>query len=540
MTDIPELDLKRRVDRLVSAWDRPGSPGVTVAVIRDGAFVLRRHAGLASIELGRPIEDGTTFRIASVTKQFTCLAILLLAAEGKLATDNDVRAYLPDLPDLDHRITLDHLMRNTSGLRDMFELLRFGGLDLHQPCRPEDLYAAIRRQRGLNFKPGERFLYSNSNFLLLGQVVERVAGIPLAEFLEQRIFRPLGMSQTRLVQRTDEVVPGLATGYLARPEAPGGFVRAQHAYPMGGEGGLVSSVEDLALWQRNFTTFRVGGSAAIAALEAQAPFNNGVPSAYARGLELHPWRGLRTSGHGGLWPGFKTLFLRVPEKRLAVICIANLDAVDVHALGFRIVDAVLADDADVAPLRAMPPRPALASWCGRYLDRESAATLELGVSDDGTPNATMHGASFSLVPTGDGRLQAHRGAFPLTLAVAPDGSAVAAELDAGVRAEFRRVAEAAQIPPDIAGSYVNEEVAARWTIAIDGDAARLSVDGPVAKAGPWRIEGIDGDFVRIWAGVSWIRSAFDARIERGRGGTVTGLVVSGGRVKRMLMRRIEP
>ena len=175
MTDLAALSLDRRIDRLVAPWDRPGSPGVTAAVIRDGAIVLRRHAGLASIELGQPIAR-TTFRIASVTKQFTCLAILMLEAEGRLAT-RTTSAAISRLPEFDRRITLDHLMRNTSGIRDMFELMRLGGLDLDQPCRIEDfLDAAIRRQRGLNFAPGERFLYSNSNFLLLGLVVELSRG----------------------------------------------------------------------------------------------------------------------------------------------------------------------------------------------------------------------------------------------------------------------------------------------------------------------------------------------------------------------------
>jgi D-aminopeptidase len=463
----------------------------------------------------------------------------MLAAEGKLATGDDARRHLPELPDLGQRITLDHLMHNTSGIRDMFELMRLGGLDLNQPCRVEDFLAAIRRQRGLNFAPGERFLYSNSNFLLLGLVVERLSGQSLAAFFEQRIFRPLGMNRTRLVSSTDEIVPGLATGYLARPEAPGGFVRAQHAYPLGGEGGLVSSVEDLALWQRNFTTGIVGGREMMAALEAQIPFTNGAVNAYARGLEIHAWRGLRTVGHGGLWPGFKTLFLRVPEKRLAVICIANLDAVDVHALGHDVLDAVLVDEGDVAPRPTMLPQARLEAARGRYLDRSSAATLEITLTEDGRPTGTMNGASFGLDPTADGRLAAHRGAFPLTIAPAPDGSAIAAELDAGMTAMFHRVEADTPPPADLAGRYVNDEVAATWTIVSAGNAADLTVDGPLAKAGPWRIVGIDGDFLRIHATANWIRSAFDARITRDPRGRVTGLTVSGGRVKNMVMRRVE-
>ncbi len=429
-------------------------------------------------------------------------------------------------------------MHNSSGIRDMFELMRLGGLDLNQPCRIEDFLAAIGRQRGLNFAPGERFLYSNSNFLLLGLVVERVSGLSLADFLEQRIFRPLGMNRTRLVSSTDTVVSGLANAYLARAEAPGGFVRAQHGYAMAGEGGLVSTVSDLALWARNAATGEVGGRDLLAALEAQMPFTNGAMNAYARGLEVQRWRGVRTVSHGGLWPGFRTLFLRAPERRLAVICTANLDTADVHALGHEIIDAVLADESGVEPSPTMLPSALLKTARGRYLDRAGTTTLEIALTADGQPTATMYGATFGLIPTADGRLSAHRSAFPLTLALSPDGDAIAAEFDAGVTADFRRVTSDASPPADLAGTYVNDEVAARWTITPDGDAMALAIDGPLAKAGPWRIEGIAGDVVRIHTKANWIRSAFDARVLRDPRGAVTGLSVSGGRVKNMVMRRI--
>ena len=159
--------------RLLAPWDRPGSPGATLGLVRDGELVLQDSAGLASIELGVPIGDDTAFRIASDSKQFTCAAILLLAAEGRLSVADDIRAHLPDVPDLGAPISLDQLMHNCSGLRDMLDLMRLGGADLAWPATPDQLLAAIGRQRSLNFPPGTRFLYSNSGFLLLGRVWRR-------------------------------------------------------------------------------------------------------------------------------------------------------------------------------------------------------------------------------------------------------------------------------------------------------------------------------------------------------------------------------
>ena len=222
------LALRRQARRLLAPWDRAGSPGATLGLVRDGALVLQESAGAASLELGVPIGPETCFRIASVSKQFTCAAILLLAEEGRLAVEDDIRHWLPELPDFGARISIDHLMRNCSGIRDMLELMRLGGTDLSHPTQPEHLMAAIRRQRGLNFAPGTRFLYSNSGFMLLGRIVEAAAGEALGTFLERRILAPLGMTRTRHTPDVTEVVPGLATGYFPQGE---GFIRAQHGFP---------------------------------------------------------------------------------------------------------------------------------------------------------------------------------------------------------------------------------------------------------------------------------------------------------------------
>ena len=226
--------LQRTVDPLVEPWQATGGPGMTIGVVRDDTLVLHCSAGMANIELGVPIGPGTTFRIASVSKQFACAAILLLAAEGRLRIEDDVRDHIVGFPDLGHRITLAHLMHNTSGIRDMLEIMRLGGVDLRQPCQARpDLLDAVCRQRALNFDPGTRYFYSNSNFMLLGRIVEQVSGESLAAFLDSRIFAPLGMSMTRHTPLTTELVPGLASGYFPAPDgARGGWRHALHNFPL--------------------------------------------------------------------------------------------------------------------------------------------------------------------------------------------------------------------------------------------------------------------------------------------------------------------
>jgi CubicO group peptidase (beta-lactamase class C family) len=236
---IAAIALERHVDELFARYTAPGSPGAVVAVMRGGEIEICKGYGLASIELGVPIAAKTRFRIASVSKQFTVTAALMLAAEGKLKLSDPPHKYLRELKPLP--ITIDQMMRNSSGLPDFLELLRLGGHGLDKPARAQDFLAAAARNKHLNFAPGSRFLYSNTNFLLIGMIVERLAKKKLGEVLAERIFKPLGMNDTMLAADIDTVIPNLATGYLGDDKQ--GFRRAQHAYPQGGEGGLTSTVE---------------------------------------------------------------------------------------------------------------------------------------------------------------------------------------------------------------------------------------------------------------------------------------------------------
>src|SRR5882672_4178399 len=202
---IGSIALERRIDALFSRYTKPGSPGAVVAVMRGGAVEVCKGYGLASIELGVPIGPTTRFRIASVSKQFTVTAALMLAAEGKLKLSDPPHKYLKELAPLP--VTIDQMMRNSSGLPDFLELMRLGGHGLDKPARPIDLFEATVRNRHLNFAPGSRFLYSNTNFLLLGRIIERLTKQRLGDVLAERIFKPLGMNHTMLAAEIDTVIP---------------------------------------------------------------------------------------------------------------------------------------------------------------------------------------------------------------------------------------------------------------------------------------------------------------------------------------------
>lgn len=531
MTDLDRRALANHIDRLIAPW-KGDTPGITVGVVRGGELVAHRHAGLASLELGVPIGPETRFRVASVSKQFTCAAVLLLAARGLLDIEAPVRTVLPDLPEAYAPVTVAHLMQNMSGIRDMLEIQRLGGADLGTPVDAAALLAGIRRQRTLNFAPGTRYLYSNSAFFLLGLIVERLTGRPFAAFLDEEIFAPLGMTSTLHTPDLAVPVPGLASGYLPRD---GAFIRAPHAFALGGEGGLVSCVGDLALWARNAVLRRVPGSGVLDALEKLVPFANGRSGMYARGLMVAPYRGVPTFSHGGLWPGYRTEFLRAPTLDAAVIAISNNGAIDPNLIAHRVLDLLL-DRAGAVPAPKLPPAAELAPLAGRYLDPETGATVDVAVPEQGAPTLAVNGLVATAEATEDGRLVIPRSSTVFGLR--PHGAnAVEVTLDAGVTAIWQRAPREPALPADLTGAWESAEMAARWEFEREGAAMRVRVTGPVVRGAVWEVEPVAENDVRIHVPSTLMRGWLDVRLERDAGGAIAALVVNGGRAKQVRYTR---
>ena len=529
---IGTLTLERRVDALFARYTTAGSPGAVVGVMQGGTVELCKGYGLASIELGVPIVPATRFRIASVSKQFTVTAALMLAAEGRLKLADPPHAYLPELAPLP--VTVDQMMRNCSGLPDFLELLRLGGHGLDRPARPADLLAACLRNRHLNFAPGSRFLYSNTNFLLLSLIVEKLAGKKLGDFLAERIFTPLGMTGTMLAPEIDTVIPGLSTGYLG--DATSGFRRAAHAYPQGGEGGLTSTVEDLLIWSRHFDQPTLAPKTLPAQLAAVAPLTGGHTNKYRRGVQADELRGLATIGHGGLWPGFRTEFLRVPEADLTVVVIANLGSIDPWRQARAIAALALEGNRKLksmaAPIAAAEIKPIAGTW----FNGEEPSLFDLAWRN-GEAVVTQNGMPFMLGRRADGWFAAERGSFEFALTPGRAGT-LRVDLGAGRILIFKKPGRRKPVPAAIAGTYVSPDSGAAWHIRRGGADYTIGVSGPLIAGGPaWSLAGIDADTVEVVSPAGWITASQLAHLERDRAGRIVALQVSTGRVKRMRFER---
>jgi len=344
------------VDQLFAKWNKPDSAGAVVAVIKDGAIAYSRGYGMANLEYGVPNTPATVFSLASVSKQFTAFAIQLLAQEGKLSLDDDVRKYLPELHDFGQKITIGDLLHHTSGLRDQWNLLALAGWRLDDVIREKDVLDLIWRQKELNFDPGSKYLYSSTGYTLLGLIVARVSGMPLSKFARERIFQPLGMAHTHFEDDYGTIVQDRAYSYERTHD--GGYKYVALSYSIVGPASLFSTVGDLALWDQNFYNGQVGGKALIAAMQERGHLNGGKRIGYASGLEIRTYRGLPTVSHSGLVAGYRTIMLRFPEQHFSVIILANAGDVGTYALAQKVADIYLVSsftsprDAQHGPARA--------------------------------------------------------------------------------------------------------------------------------------------------------------------------------------------
>lgn len=391
--------LTDRVDALFAEWDKPGSPGCALGVIKEGQFVYTRGYGMANLDYDIPMTADSVFYIASTSKQFTTASIALLALRGEISLDDDVRKYVPEIPQYDHPITIRHLVYHTSGLRDYLTLLQMAAWSVEDYFNIADAIDILSRQKALNFEPGEEYLYCNSGYALMAEIVKRVSGKSLREFAQENIFRPLGMTNTQFDDDRKMIVKNRVTSY--EPREGGGFQRYLKNFDAVGSGGLLTTVKDLYLWDQNFYDPKVGGRDLVSQMLTRGRLNDGKVLDYAFGLEHGEYRGLKTVSHGGGMLGFRTQMLRFPEQQFTVICLANLSTFNPTKLAHQVADVYLADEftkggAAEAEFIELSEEE-LQVFAGVYQSSTSGTIVELFVRESRLMAETF-GVTFQLVP----------------------------------------------------------------------------------------------------------------------------------------------
>ena len=340
--------LEAKVDQLFTEWNRSDSPGAALAVTRDGEIIYKQGYGTANLEYDIPITTGTIFDIASVSKQFAGFAIATLLHEGKLSLDDDIRMYLPDVPDFGNRITIRHLLHHTSGLRDWVQSLVIAGDMMDDVISFKHILKMARHQKTLNFEPGTEFLYSNTGYNLLAEIVEKVTGDSFREWTDTHIFKPLAMTNTHFHDDYQMILKHRAYSYQTVENDR--FKHAVNNTTALGSSSLCSTVEDLAKWILNFDDVRIGGQTVIEQMHQRGVLNNGEQINYAFGLNIGEYRTLRTVGHSGSWRGFRSHLMRFPDQKFGVVILCNVDTFNPLSLAEKVADLYLADA--LAPVEA--------------------------------------------------------------------------------------------------------------------------------------------------------------------------------------------
>jgi len=324
LAQAPFDSASRWVDSLLAPYASARMPGCVVGVTRDGKLVLDRSAGMADLARGVPLSDETRFYVASLSKQFTAMSIVLLAQDGRLSLDDSVRRWIPELPAVTAPITLRQLLHHTSGLRDYVTLLAVSGWPVDGELTERQFIDMMRRQKTLNFTPGDEFLYSNTGYALLAIVVKRASGESLRDFAQRRIFGPLGMTSTEFRDDHRETIPNRAIGYESTEH---GVVQTNPQSDVVGDAGVYTTLRDLAKWDANFASPVVGGAAAIAQMTAPGRLNNGQSIPYGLALTVGELRGMKTIAHSGAYGGYRSELLRFPDVNVGVLTLCNSSAV---------------------------------------------------------------------------------------------------------------------------------------------------------------------------------------------------------------------
>jgi len=486
-----------QIDKIFAKWDKRDSPGCALGVYKDGQILYKRGYGMANLNDDVPITPATVFHVASMSKQFAAASILLLAQQGKLSLDDDVRKYIPELPDFGQRITIGHLIHHTSGLRDQWALLDLAGwrysLDL---ITDDDVMSVITRQKDLNFKPGDKHVYCNTGYTLLGIIVKRVTGLSLREFTTKNIFEPLGMTHTHFRDDHAEIIKHNALGYeQAAPDKP--FRISITNFDTTGATSLHTTVEDLQLWDENFYHPRVGGPAFLQQMLERGKLNNGETLDYASGLVWGKYKGLTTIDHGGADAGYRSDLTRFPDQHFSTAVLCNSADTNPTTLVRQVADILLAKDLKSSEPAGQPSAGGASTKAPAITLTASQMNALSGLywnrdSDD-----------FTRIASHDGQLQVDTGDNdPLTLKSFEEGHFHVANRPWGGMVDFhflpassahpRRLEQSfsgrkpdsfeaveAFIPgaadlPQYAGAYVSEEIDPVYRIVLENGSLKLS------------------------------------------------------------------
>ncbi|UCD24839.1 MAG: beta-lactamase family protein, partial [Gemmatimonadota bacterium] len=460
--------------------------------------VLSRAYGMADLEHNVTNTTETVFEPGSVSKQFTAAATILLALDGELSLDDDIRQYIPELPDYGHVITIRHLLNHTSGLRDWGSVAGIGGWPrttrVHTHVHVLDI---AKRQRSLNYPPGEYYSYTNSGYNLQAILVERVSGMSFAEFSQKRIFEPLGMTRTEWRDDFTRVVKDRAIAYS--PTAEGGYRMNMPFENVHGNGGLLTTVGDLLRFTYNLETGELGGPEFLREMHTQGVLSSGRTIAYASGLFVGEYKGVREVQHSGGTAGYRGFLTRFPDQGVAVAVMCNASNGNAGRLAHEVADLYLGD-ALVEEAEEAPPEPGIEvaaaefeALAGVYRRARDRRAYTISWTD-----GVLRLGGQRLVPVSETRLVLSGTGLVLELGAASGSSrpAMTVTMPDGDVLHWEPVPDSDPSPEELAeyvGEYFSDEAEVTYTFEVrDGALVRVDRYGEISPLRPVYVDAYSG------------------------------------------------
>lgn len=530
-----------QIDSLFMSWNRPDHPGGAVGIMKEGKVIYSKAFGLASLEYLVPNTPGTRFNIASVSKQFTSMGIVLLQMQGKLSMDDDIRKYLPEVPDFGDTITIRHLMHHTSGLRSLHALLGLAGWRGDDTRTNEDLLRLMKKQRDLNFPPGNEYLYSNTGYMFMADIIERVSGEKFPDWMLAHVFLPLGMIHTYVEDDYSRVVPSNATSYYGNDDSE--FSRAVEYWGYVGSGNMHSTTGDLMTWLGYYYHAPEGWEDAFALMQTRGVLNNGDTLNYALGIVVDEYTSHKRLQHGGSIGGYRSMVQTFPDQELNLVLLTNFSSSDAGSRISRMADMMLGIEPDspsgelftASSVKSiLLPAREMEKYCGFYWSEEANHSRKIYLKEDTLSYFRSESSESKLIPVGVDAFQmidvpskvlVHfdlREKEPKTMEVRVGDN------KPGLLEEYTPPEINADLLHSYTGTYLSPELDTYYSVYVQGDTVLM---GNHTRHGDFEINILREDILEANYPLGIIQ------VSRDRKGRINGLHVSNGRVKNLWLEK---
>lgn len=526
------------VDALFEAWNKPDSPGAALGVIQDGKLIYTKGYGMANLEYGLPNTSQSVFRIGSTSKQFTAACIMLLKQQGKLRLDQTLDEFFPDFPDYAKEINVAHLVHHTSGIRDYLALTYLSGMSDDDHYTDEDLMGYLQRQKDLNFQPGDEWVYSNSGYWLMGQIVEKVSGMNMADFAQKELFEPLGMTNTHFHNDHNQIVVNRASGYAPTED---GYQISMTTLDMIGDGGIFTTIEDILKWDQAYYDRSVLNDAFWEDMTTVGKLNDGSDLDYAGGLFIEEYRGLPNINHGGAFVGFRAELIRFPEQRFSVAIFANRGDADPSGMAYQVADLYLKDlfkDESKTPVEeSTEPEEIeeialtaeeLKPYEGMYWFEQSSLSRKLYVRQDTLRYQRSEGNETALLPIAKGEFKMMGAPGDFRIKYDPSSTDrlwfVPENGEPSEAKRYEPIAVDRNLLENYAGTYFSPELDVHYLLEATDEVLILKIEGREVSQFKPAIEG-------VFTSSNWGMMQFEDKTDQFR--------LAAGRVKNLLFVKTD-